>query len=297
MESAHRLAGASTEVLVADNGLDPGVRGRVHAAGAIIVSMGVNAGFGRAVNAAAARASGDVLVVLNDDVTPEPGFLDALLAPLASGADVAAGVLLHEHDPSVIEAAGVVIDSTLIGYEHLHGEPVAVLDQSPADPFGPTGGAAAYTMDAFRSAGGFDEGLFAYWEDVDLAVRMRALGARCALAPDARALHARSATLGDGSLAKTRLVADSRGYMLRKYGLLRAPALAPRVLGTELAVSIALAARHRSADPLRARIRGYRRCTTTHQRPEAAAVSVGGAESVRRRLSRGRRARGGFARP
>ena len=195
-------------------------------------------------------------------------------------------MLLQERAPSTIETAGVVIDATLVGYEHLHGEPVAVLDGDPADPLGPSGGAAAYDLEAFRAAGGFDAGLFAYWEDVDLAVRMRALGARCALAPAARALHARSATLGDGSLAKARVVADSRGYIVRKYGL-----LGPRVLGTELAVSIALAARHRSADPLRARVRGYRRCTVEHPRPDAAAITVSGAASLRRRLSRGRAAR------
>ena len=188
---------SGAEVLVADNGLQASVRSAAETAGATMVAMGGNAGFARAVNMAAARASGDALVVINDDITPQPGFLDALVAPLASGAQVCAGVLLQERAPSTIETAGVVIDAALVGYEHLHGEPVAVLDGDPADPLGPCGGAAAYDLEAFRAAGGFDAGLFAYWEDVDLAVRMRALGARCALAPAARALHARSATLGD----------------------------------------------------------------------------------------------------
>ena len=77
------------------------------------------------------------------------------------------------------------LDRTLLVFDYLNGEPVACLDDGVPDPIGPSGAAAAFDRTAFLSAGGFDENLFAYWEDVDLVLRMRLEGARCALARDA----------------------------------------------------------------------------------------------------------------
>src|SRR3954447_17774682 len=53
------LAGSpsTTEVLVADNGLNPDVRAALRAAGIEVVEMGGNAGYGRAVNRVAQRAA------------------------------------------------------------------------------------------------------------------------------------------------------------------------------------------------------------------------------------------------
>ena len=85
------------------------------------------------------------------------------------------------------------------------------------DPVGPCGGAAAYRLSAFRELGGFDETIFAYWEDVELALRFREAGWSCRLAPGARALHEHSQTIGAASPAARRLEAFGRGYVLAKY--------------------------------------------------------------------------------
>ena len=96
-----------------------------------------------------------------------------------------AAVLLSERDSSKIDSAGVVVDQTLMAFDYLCGEQVGALEGAP-DPMGPTGGAALYDRDAFEAVGGFDERIFLYYEDVDLALRMpRAEGARCALSPRA----------------------------------------------------------------------------------------------------------------
>ncbi len=59
--------------------------------------------------------------------------------------------------------------------------------------------------------------------------------AGCRLAPEARGLHEHSATLGSGSPAKNYLMGFGRGYLLRKWGVLRR-AGCPRVLARELVV-------------------------------------------------------------
>ena len=51
-----------------------------------------------------------------------------------------------------------------------------MLDGAVADPIGPSAAAAAFDRAAFLAVGGFDERLFAYWEDVDLVLRLRAAG-------------------------------------------------------------------------------------------------------------------------
>jgi GT2 family glycosyltransferase len=258
VQALTRAASREVEVLVADNGLASEIVGDLREAGAAVVSMGGNRGFAAAVNRAAARAGGTLLAVLNDDITVEERFLHALLEPLDRGEAASAGVLLPDESPRVIETAGVVIDRFLGSYDHLQGEPVSILDRRPSPPLGPCGGAGAWRRDAFRELGGFDERFFAYYEDVDLAIRMSLQGLRCALAGDARARHAGSRTLGYHSLAKVCRVGESRGALVAKYGLLRRPASAAWVLGSELAASMELTRRHRSLAPARARIAGYR---------------------------------------
>jgi len=254
--------------------------------GGTIVRMGRNRGFGAAVNRAARRAGGDVLVVLNDDLEVDDRFLSALVAPVAEGATMAAGVLLQKDARRLIETAGIEIDATLGAHDYLRGERVDVLRDGLLPPLAPCGGAAAYRLDAFREARGFDEGFFAYFEDLDLALRLRASGASCALAHRARAVHAWSATLGPTSVAKATLVGFSRGYLLRKYGVLNVPSSGAVAVAQESAASLVLAARHRSLAPARARVRGWRTCGARALPPDGDAVTVGLGEAWRRRYSR-----------
>lgn len=281
--------GDSVEMLVADNGLPEQTLSELRETPARIVSLGRNAGFGTAVNRAAAVAQGELLVVLNDDIVPQPGFLDALVEAFTGDVDVVAGVLLRKAAPDVIESAGVEIDRALSSSDYLGNEPISRLDEPLPPPLGPCGGAAAYRRALFLSLGGFDEEFFAYCEDVDLALRLRAAGARCALASRARALHAGSSTLGDGSLAKANVVGFSRGYLLRKYRVLAAPRSGVAALVTEAIAVLLLAVRHRSLRPGLARVRGWSSCRTRGPRPGEADVTVPFFNGLRRRYARANR--------
>jgi GT2 family glycosyltransferase len=279
---------AEVEVVVADNGLGRGVGDALRADGAKVVEMGGNAGFGRAVNRAAAAAEGEVLVVTNDDVEPEPGFAAALAGAAVEGG-MAAGVLLKPEAPGRIESAGIALDRVLGWHDHLGDVEVAALDQGPPPPFGPSGAAAAYDRELFRSAGGFDEGLFVYGEDVDLALRLRREGALCGLAGGARALHATSWTIGYASAEKARLVGHSRGYLMRKYGVLDRPLRAAQALGIELLASLLLAARHRSLAPAAARVEGWRECREREPFPPREWLTVPLLDGMGQRLAWHRR--------
>ncbi|MBA3867429.1 MAG: glycosyltransferase family 2 protein, partial [Solirubrobacterales bacterium] len=221
-----------------------------------LLELGENIGFGPALNRAVAAHPADAVIVLNNDVECEPRFLEALLAELGEGVDSVAGVLLQEGSPGLIDSAGVIADRTLMGFDYLHGQPAAVA-LSAADPLGPTGGAALYRRGAFEAVGGFDERIFLYYEDLDLALRLTPGGGCCRLAGEARALHAYSASLGAASGAKYARTGWSRGYMLRRYGVMSHPGLALRALACEGAICAGQLLRDRTAKGIGGRLRGW----------------------------------------
>jgi len=63
------------------------------------------------------------------------------------------------------------------------------------ETFAPCAAAALYRTDAFRRAGGFDERFICYYEDVDLAFRLRLCGGRCIQVPDAGVHHVGSSSV------------------------------------------------------------------------------------------------------
>jgi GT2 family glycosyltransferase len=221
-----------------------------------VVRLDENLGFGRAVNRGAELAETEALVLINNDVICEPDFLERLLETL-DGADMAAGVLLQHDRPELVDSAGIELDRTLRSWDSFWNRPLTEVGDAP--PVGPCGGAAAYRTEAFREVGGFDDAFFAYWEDVDLALRLQLAGRRCVRATGARALHKHGQTLGAASPAQRRLEAFGRAFVLARYRVAR------RSIRTRLQIAaldwpvllVHLVVR-REAGPLRERRRGTR---------------------------------------
>ena len=90
------------------------------------------------------------------------------------------------------------------------------VDARPQPVFGASGGAAAFRLAAFSAVGGFAEAFFMYLEDVDLAWRLRSAGWSAVWAPQAVATHAYSASAGEGSALKRRLLARNRIWTLAR---------------------------------------------------------------------------------
>ena len=247
------------DVVIADNSADGagGTLARERFPWVRAVEFHENLGFGAALNRAVKEEPGDPIVFLNDDVTVEPGFVKAMIDALDPGTEMVAAVLLGERDPSRIDSAGVIADRTLLGFDYLNGEPVEALEGA-ADPLGPTGGAALFRRDAFESVGGFDERMFLYYEDLDLALRLRQTGAECRLAPAARGIHAYSETMGARSARKYEMTGWSRGYMLRVYGFGGRPTALVRAIAAEAAICAGQLVSERTLRGLRGRLRGWR---------------------------------------
>lgn len=291
------------DVVVVDNGSADGSRELVEREfpEVEVVALGSNLGFGPALNRAVELRPADPLILLNNDAVPEARFVEALLETAAMGGEMVAGVTLQvggrgagadgggaqAGERALIDSAGVVADRTLMGFDYLHGEPLAALAGAAA-PLGPTGGAALYRHGAFRAAGGFDERIFLYYEDLDLALRMRAAGARCALAGEARAAHAYSASLGAASGEKYARTGWSRGYMLRRYGVMGHRGSAARALACEAALCAGQLLRDRTARGLAGRLRGWRDGAGLEQRepPGEGLLDISAREALARRQRR-----------
>ena len=291
------VASADHQTIVIDNGSGGAVE-RVCAGypGVEVLAQERNLGYTRAINLGVARADGDRVVLLNDDCVCDPGFVEAITAALdpVAGVVMTAGVMRDWRRPELIDSAGMELDSTLLVFDYLNGEPLSRLREGVADPIGPSAAAAGFDRATFLSVGGFDENLFAYWEDVDLVLRLRRLGMRCALVPEAIGDHEHSATLGSGSERKNYLMGYGRGYLLRKWGVIT-PRRLPGVLLRELALCAGQAVVDRNLAGVRGRFRGYRAAAHPQRYPESLDLgeAPGALETLRRRLRRRSRLRAG----
>jgi len=287
LEHLRGAARPGVRVIVADNastdGSAPAVRARF--ADVTVLELPENAGFGRAVNAGAAAGDGEAIVLVNADMFVEPGFVEAILAPFSDPAvGMVAGLSLVPGG-ELVDGFGIEVDAGLSAYNRLRLRPVG---SAPGVLLGPSGGAAAYRRSAFEAAEGFDDAFFAYGEDVDLALRLRALGWRAAAAPEARGVHLGGASFGVGSPLQRRLGGFARGFLLRRYGVLRSRACVRALVIEALVVGWGLV-RFRTAVPLTARVAGWRAAGGSRLPvpPEAVDRSITLREAVRR-LARAR---------
>ena len=214
--------------------------------------------FAAACNRAAAAGDGEVVVLLNNDVYCRRDWLERLLAPLERDPALgSAACLLVAPDERSIDSVGLCADRTLAGFPRLAGQPATRAGESRPLLAGPAGAAGAYRRTAWEQVGGLDEAIFAYSEDLDLALRLHGAGWETYAVPDAVGVHLGSATHGHRTAWQRRHAGFARGYLLRRYGVLRGRA-AMRALATETAVVAGDALLSRDLEALAGRREGWR---------------------------------------
>lgn len=245
-------------VIVVDNGSpDSSVESiRTDFPEVAVVEMGENAGFAKACNVGVAAGSAPIVVLLNNDVDAEPEMLCWLTAPFADKPRLGSAAPLLTRPNGLIDSIGLCADRTLAGFPRLAGaEPSQDLARAPA-LLGPSGACGAYRREALEEIGGLDSNIFMYQEDLDLAIRLTSAGWEAAEVPEARGVHQVSATVGVGSRMQRHAAGFSRGYLLRKYGVLKSSA-ALQTLSIESAVTLADAVRSRDLASLSGRVKGW----------------------------------------
>ncbi len=247
-------------VIVCDNGGDEETAERIGREWPAVrlIRSADRLSFAAACNRGAAAGDAEVVVLLNNDVNCHPDWLERLIAPLANEPRTGSvACLLVRPGEQAIDSVGLCADRTLAGFPRLAGLPVARAADTRPLLAGPAGAAAAYRRTAWVEVGGLDEAIFAYAEDLDLALRLRGAGWRASTAPEAVGVHIGSATHGHRTAWQRRHAGFARGYLLRRYGVLRSRE-AVRALAAETAVVLGDALLSRDLAALSGRVAGWR---------------------------------------
>ncbi|CAG4927985.1 unnamed protein product [Acidocella sp. C78] len=177
-------------------------------------------GFVGACNAGAREARGRYLLFLNNDTLVREGWLDALVDTfeLVPGVGIAGSRLLAED--GTLQEAGGIIWRLGDGWNWGRGEDPAeprFLHLRDADWV--SGAALMVERALFETLGGFDSHYApAYYEDVDLAFRVRQLGRRVVVQPASEVVHLEGVSNGvdvaGGGLKRYQLV-NQRKFQAR----------------------------------------------------------------------------------
>lgn len=177
--------------------------------------MADNLGFAGGMNAALAACETPLLVALNPDAFPEPNWLATLLRAEAHHPNVAAfgSLQLSANDRDHVDGFG---DHYLITGQAWRGVTRPAIKGELAYSFGVCAAAALYRTDLLRRIGGFDERFFCFYEDVDVAFRLRLAGAECAVVPSAVVVHVGGASFEGLSDFAAFLIARNQWWVLVK---------------------------------------------------------------------------------
>jgi GT2 family glycosyltransferase len=200
LASIARQTLAPAEVLVVDNASsdDSAAEASRRFPATRVLRLGANLGFAGAVNAGVRVAAGDWVAVLNNDTEVSERWLEEALgvAVRHPDADFVACRIMELERPGAVFSAGDCFLRAGIGYRRGQERADHPRYAGEAEVFAPSGCAALYRKAAFEEAGAFDEGFFAYLEDVDLGLRFQAAGRRGYYAPGALVHHRGGGTSG-----------------------------------------------------------------------------------------------------
>lgn len=213
LPSVTRTAYKNLEILFADNASTDGTLEWVEAnlPSVKIIRHPENWAFCRGNNAAAQEATGEFIVLLNNDVEVPSGWLDPLVAQMQ--ADPAIGAvqpkLLSYSERNQFEyagGAGGFLDRN--GFPFTRGRLFFTLENDTGqydqarNIFWATGAAIMIRKDLFDRLGGLDERLFMHMEEIDFCWRLQRHGFRVVCEPASSVYHIGGASLEQGSTRK-----------------------------------------------------------------------------------------------
>jgi GT2 family glycosyltransferase/glycosyltransferase involved in cell wall biosynthesis len=213
---------ASLEVIVAEDASgNPAVTQLGSVPGIRMLLQRENLGFLRNCNAAAAQARGEYLLFLNDDTQVLPGAVDALLDLARRRPDAGlVGAKLVYPDGGLQEAGGIIWrDASGLNFGRGDPDPYRSEYEYVREVDYCSGAALLMRRALFEELGGFDPAFSpAYYEDTDIAFRVRQRGLKVLFQPRAVVVHHEGATHGtDTSSGIKALQPLNRQIMLERW--------------------------------------------------------------------------------
>ncbi|OFZ85636.1 MAG: hypothetical protein A2V78_04040 [Betaproteobacteria bacterium RBG_16_64_18] len=163
------------------------------------VRMERNIGFASGNNIGAALAPEcKWIACLNPDAYAHPDWLANLMQAAQAHPEFAlfgSKLILATH-PDRLDGTGDIYHVSGAAWRRDHRRKLTRGHHAAEEIFAPCAAAALYRRDVFDEVGGFDDDFFCYFEDVDLAFRMRLRGHRCYYVPAAIVHHVSSGIAG-----------------------------------------------------------------------------------------------------
>ncbi len=244
------LAVRPLKILIYDNGSTDGSAAwvRENWPEAALFTGSENLGFAEANNqlieAGFADRAVTAYLALNSDALLEPDFFETVMPSLESAQKTGAVQPLVLRLDDSMKPTGKIDTTGIIWNPHdglfldRHaGEPVEHAPQMTGPVFGPNAAVAVYSRECLESVwephGWFDRRFFAYYEDVDLAWRMRRAGWETVFIPSAKAYHRRYGSSRSGQEQEKLLYRNRLWLHLKNEG--RPPLGSLRAVAREVA--------------------------------------------------------------
>lgn len=166
-----------------------------------LVRAGANLGFAAGNNLGLQHAGAvQWIALLNPDAYAAADWLERFVAAAGKAEFDFFGCRMRLADaPEILDGTGDVYHVSGVAWRRDHGVRVSEGAGNADEIFAPCAAAALYRRADLEAVGGFDESYFCYFEDVDLAFRLRLRGLRCAYVPDAVVDHVSSGITGKRS--------------------------------------------------------------------------------------------------
>jgi GT2 family glycosyltransferase len=189
----------SFEVIVVDDGSRDATQRMLASYGdrVRVVTHATNKAFATSCNDGAAAATGKYLVFLNNDTAPFAGWLEALVRYKEAHprADLVGARLLYPN--RTIQHAGLVIPHDRIPRHVYLGFPADhPLVNKPRRMQAVTGACHFIARELFLVTGGYDTAFINGYEDVDLCMRLGAMGHEIHYCPESTLIHLESVSEG-----------------------------------------------------------------------------------------------------
>jgi GT2 family glycosyltransferase len=198
----------AAETLIVDNGSTDGAPDLARERGARVIAMGRNTGFAPAVNRGIREARGQWLAILNSDVVLAPDYLEKLVA---TNAPFATGRILSPR--GTLDGSFDLTSRAGTTWRAGAGMPDASPFDTPREIASPPFTAVLIRAEVFERAGLLEERFESYLEDAEFGLRCARLGIIGRYEPEARAVHAGSATLGRWHPDTVRRIARNQLYL------------------------------------------------------------------------------------
>ena len=191
-----------------------------------IISLDKNDGFAQANNICIKKAMSDdseYIITLNNDLILDKNCIKHLSDTINisnNKYDIFQILMLNYFERNIIDAAGICFDKYFYASQIGYKKDIGYLDEVKCEIQGACAGAAAYSkkaLNAIKDKNGdyFNPIFFAYYEDVDLALRLIKSGYKSYLVKDSMIYHIHSGTGIDNSPFKTYYLTRNQLLYLR----------------------------------------------------------------------------------